>query len=299
MTVNEGAHADQGISATDPDGDAITFTSTGPAFMTVTSNAPVGGTRTGNIHLAPGFQEASCAVPNTIYTATVKATDPGGLSDTKSFTITVVNVNRAPVSNPGGPYTACAGASVTMNGSASSDPDGDPLTFAWDFGDGNTGSGATPTHAYANPGSYVVRLTATDNCTPPLNNSATTNVTVTVCQALISRCPSGPPVNLNSAPDACFYIEPVAGCFNAADVAVGTEVMKYGSGSISTTGVGTLGDACPTNGTQDLKICFTKANLSTLFSSLATGTTTVTVTIEGSTTSGCKFQGAITFDVKK
>ncbi len=36
------------------------------------------------------------------------------------------------------------------------------LSYAWDFGDGNTATGAAPLHCYADPGSYSVSVTATD-----------------------------------------------------------------------------------------------------------------------------------------
>ena len=49
-----------------------------------------------------------------------------------------------------------------FNGGASSDPDGDPLTFSWSFGDGSSGSGRQATHVYSSPGSYNVSLTVSD-----------------------------------------------------------------------------------------------------------------------------------------
>ena len=66
--------------------------------------------------------------------------------------------NRAPVAAPGGPYTAFRNVGVAFDGSLSSDADGDVLRYAWDFGDGATGAGAAPTHAYAALGDYTVTL---------------------------------------------------------------------------------------------------------------------------------------------
>ena len=55
-----------------------------------------------------------------------------------------------------------AGDEITFNAAGSSDPDGDSLTFTWNFGDGNTGSGLTTTHSYVQDGEYTVRLTVSD-----------------------------------------------------------------------------------------------------------------------------------------
>ena len=57
------------------------------------------------------------------------------------------------------------GAPASFNAAASSDPDGTVARYDWDFGDGTTlaNGGPTPTHSYATPGTYVAKLTVTDN----------------------------------------------------------------------------------------------------------------------------------------
>ncbi|MFI5845306.1 PA14 domain-containing protein [Catenuloplanes sp. NPDC051500] len=51
---------------------------------------------------------------------------------------------------------------VRFDGSGSTDPDGDPLTYAWDFGDGTTGTGAKPVKTYDRVGVYTVSMTVSD-----------------------------------------------------------------------------------------------------------------------------------------
>src|SRR5437870_267580 len=122
MTVTAGSTADQTFTATDPDGDAITFTHTGPTFMTRTDNVQSGTTRTGNIHLAPvGGTSGTFAAS---VTATSLATN-----DTKSFTITVQAVNRAPVLAQPANMTVNEGQVANQTITAT-DPDGNPLTFS-------------------------------------------------------------------------------------------------------------------------------------------------------------------------
>src|SRR5206468_2560306 len=76
--------------------------------------------------------------------------------------------NSPPIANAGGPYTVAEGGSVMLSGAASSDPDGDPLTYAWDLD--NNGSfetaGISPTFSAAGlngPTSRTVRLQVTDS----------------------------------------------------------------------------------------------------------------------------------------
>lgn len=69
---------------------------------------------------------------------------------------------------------AILGEIVTLNGSASSDPDGTITSYQWDFGDGTSGTGAVVSHIYAVAGTYQAALTVTDN------DGATTIVTATI-----------------------------------------------------------------------------------------------------------------------
>jgi PKD repeat protein len=84
--------------------------------------------------------------------------------------------NQPPVARSGGPYNGTLNVAITFNGSASTDPDGSITTYAWNFGDGSTGTGATPSHVYAGVGTYTVTLTVTDN--GGLSNSATTTASI-------------------------------------------------------------------------------------------------------------------------
>ncbi len=70
--------------------------------------------------------------------------------------------NRPPLANAGGPYAAGVGSPILFDGSASSDPDGDMLEYEWDFGDGTSGEGVRPSHAFAHEGRYLVTLFVSD-----------------------------------------------------------------------------------------------------------------------------------------
>jgi hypothetical protein len=95
----------------------------------------------------------------------------------RELTATFVVPNRPPVANAGGPYTGVRGVAIVFDGSGSSDPDGDPLTYQWSFGDGTFGTGVAPSHVYAALGTFTVSLVVSDGefSSPP----ATTTVTIT------------------------------------------------------------------------------------------------------------------------
>jgi DNA/RNA endonuclease G (NUC1)/uncharacterized protein YjdB len=82
-----------------------------------------------------------------------------------------------PVAATDGPYAGYfPNESIAMSGAASSDADGQALTYAWDFGDGTTGTGVSVSHAYDVGGTYNVQLVVTD----PLGLADTVTTTATV-----------------------------------------------------------------------------------------------------------------------
>ncbi len=124
----------------------------------------------------------------------VEATDAAGNRFTNAVHFTVdgpeppapeppLGANRRPLAHVGGPfYTAAVGQPVVLNGSRSSDPDGDPLIYLWHFGDATTGTGARPSHVYAVPGIYLVTLVVNDgkhNSIPEIGSNSFALVTVT------------------------------------------------------------------------------------------------------------------------
>jgi len=98
------------------------------------------------------------------YTARLTVTDDGGATATDEATVTITaNTNQPPVARLTGPTSGTVGASLSFSGSTSTDSDGTIASYAWDFGDTQSGTGVSVSHTYANAGTYTVRLTVTDN----------------------------------------------------------------------------------------------------------------------------------------
>ena len=116
------------------------------------------------------------------FTATVTVTDSGGLTGTKSATVSVV-ADAPPVARlTVTPSSGAAPLAVTADASASTDTDSTKIaSYKFDFGDGSAAAGpqagATATHTYTNTGTFTATVTVTDSA--GLASTASSTVTVT------------------------------------------------------------------------------------------------------------------------
>jgi PKD repeat protein len=142
------------VHASDPDSDPIWYYASG---------LPYGATfekSTGKFSWIPAFTQTGN------YKIRFTASD-GHYNISREITLTVGDVNRPPtavISYPVGDQTFFVGNIIIFSAAGSSDPDTAKLSYAWDFGDGESSSGANPTagHAYKNPGRFNVKLVVSD-----------------------------------------------------------------------------------------------------------------------------------------
>ncbi|MGD9170414.1 MAG: PKD domain-containing protein, partial [Candidatus Thiodiazotropha sp.] len=110
------------------------------------------------------------------YNVTLTVTDNSNAVDSIVTSVSVDPANQAPTADPAGPYSAKAGESLVFDGTGSTDPDGSISSYAWDFGDGASGTGANPSHTYTKAGTYNVSLKVTDDA--GLSGSAVTTASI-------------------------------------------------------------------------------------------------------------------------
>lgn len=158
----------------DPNGDPLTAVLDGEV-----SNGTLTLDATGSFTYMPG--SGFTGTDSFTYTAH----DGTAASNVATVTIIVGAPNDPPVADAGGPYGGAVGGAVDFDGSGSFDTDGSIVAYDWDFGDGDSGSGVTPSHEYAAIDTYTVVLTVTDD--DGLTDTATTTASITAG-------PNSPPV---------------------------------------------------------------------------------------------------------
>jgi len=167
-----------GSASQDPDGNIVSFV-----------------WREGGAQIATGVKPTVTLSTGT-HTITLTVTDNGGLTDTDTVTITVSHpANQPPLANAGPDQTVTdsdrnGSEQVNLDGSASSDPDGNIVSFVWTKGATQIATGIKPTVTLST-GTHIITLTVTDNG----SLTDTDTVTITVFS------PANQPPVANAGPD--------------------------------------------------------------------------------------------------
>ena len=129
------------------------------------------------------------------YPVKLMVNDNKGTECSRDSTSMNITINTPPSAVLNAVNAACTGGEVSFDGSGSSDPDGDILTYTWDFGDGtDLQSGSNVTHVYTMGGTYTVKLIVDDNKgTDSSKDMATMDITIN----------TPPSAVLNGATTAC------------------------------------------------------------------------------------------------
>jgi PKD repeat protein len=145
-TLTEGTPANFSATATDPGNDTLTYT-----WNFGDGSEPIQGKDISHVF-----------ADNGTYTVTLTVKDTAGASTEETLTVFVNNL--APTVKAGNNQTIDEGSTVNFNSTYTDPGILDTHTITWDFGDGNTTNATlTPTHIYANNGTYLAKLTVVDN----------------------------------------------------------------------------------------------------------------------------------------
>jgi PKD repeat protein len=186
------------------------FSSNSAGLATTFNNSSTGSSLTYNWTFGDGYSSSlmnpvhTYSSPGT-YTVCLYATN-ACTTDSICQTVTV----SCAAANAAWSYT-----NSTVNASFTDMTSGNPISWAWDFGDGGTSNLQNPTHSYAAAGTYTVCLTITDSC------------------GIDSTCQ---PVTVCNLPVAGFTSNAVLGLVDFTDASTGgtSWAWTFGDGGTST-----------------------------------------------------------------
>jgi VCBS repeat-containing protein len=210
QTVNEGsAVALDGSGSRDLDGDALTYQ------WRQTAGPPVSLNLQDPAH--PTFAAPAVSSAGALLTFELTVSDGSSTSEPDTVDITVLNVNNRPIANAGPDQTVNEGTLVTLDGSGSSDPEGEPLT----------------TYQWTQVAGPDVSLTAADSAHPTFtaptvpSGGAILTFELTVSDGSSTSAPNSVNITVTDVNHA-----PVADAGDDQTVNEGAEVMLDGRGSL-------------------------------------------------------------------
>ncbi len=155
------------------------------------------------------------AQPGT-YTIVLNVTNSNNLTATATEVIAVGQAAQPPKAVIKTTGQGTAGQPVSFDGSGSTPGSGQIVSYAWDFGDGTTGSGATVSHVYASAGNYTITLRVTNS----------SNQTDTATQAFAIGQAAQPPTAAINAPAQGTEGQPVS--FDGSGSTPGSgQIVRY------------------------------------------------------------------------
>ncbi len=166
---------------------------------------------------------------------TAKLTVTTNISSTNSSSV-AVEIFPPPVANPGGPYAGKVGVAVAFNGSFSTAPIGQALAYAWNFGDGATGSGEMTSHTYGSVCTCTVTLTVTDDTAGI--SIATTTATITASS--VTANPSATPATffaVGPAMNSTTHFAYIAMSSSAGSTTLAINTLDNTTGNLRPTGL--------------------------------------------------------------
>jgi len=151
--------------------------------------------------------------------------------------------NQSPVAAMSAvPASGLAPLNVAFDSGESSDADGSIVAYVWNFDDGATATGITANHSYTAPGSFIARLTVTDNLGAASSSTMTIQVNADIPSApsnLTASAVSRSQINLTwtdtGSNESGFKIERCTGatCSNFVQIAtVGANVTNFSNSGL-------------------------------------------------------------------
>ncbi len=202
----------------------------------------------GVFELVSSSPTATCTYDdNGVYYVALRVTDDDGGVNTVITSMAIDNLAPVITSStfPSSP-TESISASFSA---AATDVVGDTVSYAWDFGDGGTATGASVTHIWANSGDYTVTLTASDE------DGGNTTITTIITVGNVA-----PTIDSISIPETGVEEGNVSFASTSSDVGTDLLVSSWDFGDGSTAGGGTVQHAYADQGVYVVTLTVTDAD---------------------------------------